>query len=89
MQIKGGLILTRGGNRYVRVALRECLQEVDLSKLNGFAAHCSNLMWTTIMAATVRHQNMAAVRGVVQWRMLGNGTCGRLCLQPCLPVCCE
>lgn len=50
----------------MRVALRECLQEEDLSKLNGFAGHCSNLMWTTIMAATVRHQNMAAVRDVVQ-----------------------
>lgn len=80
---------SRGVKCWVPAALIEPLQYVNLSKLNGAVGHHSNLMWTTIMAATVRHQHTVAVRGVVQWRMLGNGTCGRLCLQPCLPVYCE
>ena len=60
-----------------------------VSWMKGAVGHSSKLTLTTIMAATVRHQSAVAVRGVVQWRMMGNGTCGRLCLQPCLPVCCD
>lgn len=49
-----------------RVRERVPLVGVNLSKLYEVEDHRSNLMWTTIMAATIRHQSTVAVRGVVQ-----------------------
>lgn len=63
---------------FVHVPLRFCRQQVKSPELIAIVGYHCNRTWTTIMAATDRHQNLVAVGRLLEWRTVADGTCGRL-----------